>query len=180
MGSTDWRAFCPKAGIVQEWMALRPFSCHLCSGCFFVVSFCCSRSVRAYALARISHKPNGLVRNPYQPQSASWRTAETSTRREGLARRAQRALLRANPERVPRHTMRDESKPFGRISHSSGEKCGLEAPLLTQTTLYILVRAQRPASVARVVFRLLDTRQPQGRIAARSCGRCCLNARGPA
>ncbi len=70
-------------------------------------------------LARISHKPNGLVKNPSQPQLVA---AETSTRREGLV---QRALLRANPERVPSHTMRDESKPFGRISRPSGEKCGL-------------------------------------------------------
>jgi len=67
-----------------------------------------------YLLTRISHKPNGLVRNPSQPQLVA---AETSTRRI-------RALLRVNPERQRRKSL--ESKPVGRISHSVGEKCGLK------------------------------------------------------
>ena len=113
-------------------------STHLLSLFFlsFFIQEKCTRAVQVPGsicarkrLARISHKPKRLIRNPLSPQVLAVRA---STRRWCALLRAghprkplhQRAACAdGHPERQRRKSM--ESKPVGRISHSAGEKCGL-------------------------------------------------------
>lgn len=115
---------CPSCGLTRgfvamahgQWLAVLyacPLAALLYAATAFVFAFNTAALLCGVRLTWVFHKPYRLVKNPLPPQHVA---VEVSTWRR-------RAVLKVSPEQETRKWL--ASKPEGRISSTTREKCGL-------------------------------------------------------